>query len=72
MDFKFEVNEGPVDRAVRVVLGAVLALAAYMKFVSPPLDLLFYLLAIVLVITGAIGFCAIYKVFGINTNPKKS
>ena len=56
------INEGTIDRAVRIVVGlAILALA----FVGPrtPLG---YLGAIPLV-TGLIGFCPAYRLFGLNT-----
>jgi len=68
MDFKFEVNEGPVDRAVRAILGLALGAVAYMKLVSTPIDLLLYLAGGLLLITSLTGFCMIYKLLGINTN----
>jgi len=68
MDFKFEVNEGPIDRAVRAILGIALGAAAYMRFVSTPVDIILYLAGGLLLITSLTGFCLIYKLLGINTN----
>lgn len=62
-----EKNEGDMDRAARVVIGVVLVALAYLKFVSAPIDLVLYVVGAVLVLTGITGFCAIYKLFGINT-----
>lgn len=61
---KLPVNEGKVDRGVRISLGVVFLFLA-MSF--PPLASVFILIAIVLVATGALGFCALYKIFKINT-----
>lgn len=66
---KLPVNEGKVDRGVRISLG-VLFLFLAMSF--PPLAIVFIIIALVLLATGALGFCGIYKLFGINTcNIKK-
>jgi len=58
------VNEGTIDRVVRVVLGlGLLALA----FFGPQTPLGY--LGIVPLATGLIGFCPLYKVFGLSTCP---
>ncbi|MBL8536182.1 MAG: DUF2892 domain-containing protein [Hyphomonadaceae bacterium] len=57
-----KTNEGAVDRVLRVIVGAgVLSLA----FVGPQTPWA-YLGAIPL-ITGLVGFCPAYALFGINT-----
>ena len=48
-------NESTADRAMRVVLGIVL------------LSLVF--VGLVPLVTGAIGFCPIYRLFGLSTCP---
>lgn len=59
-------NEGGVDRALRVIAGlAVLSLA----FVGPKTPWAY--LGLVPLLTGAIGFCPLYAVLGINTCPVK-
>ncbi len=55
-------NEGIIDRVVRVALGvAILSL----MFVGP--KTMWGLIGIVPILTGVIGFCPIYKVFGFST-----
>ena len=58
----FAANEGKVDRAVRVVVGLVLL---SLVFVGP--QTLWGLVGLVLIFTGAVGMCPIYKLVGINT-----
>lgn len=57
-----KLNEGTVDRILRVVVGiAVLSLA----FVGPKTPWAY--LGIVPLLTGAIGFCPLYAILGVNT-----
>lgn len=58
----FTRNEGTLDRVVRVVLGlALLSLV----FVGPHTWLGW--LGVVPLLTGIMGFCPAYRLFGINT-----
>ena len=62
-------NEGTVDRIVRVVLGVVLVAAWAFGWLTGTLAIVSGVLGIALVATGAIGFCGVYKLFGISTCP---
>lgn len=58
------INEGMLDRILRVVLGvALLALV----FVGP--QTLWGWVGIVPLVTGLVGFCPLYKIFGLSTCP---
>jgi hypothetical protein len=57
-------NEGTVDRVVRIVLGLVLL---SLIFVGP--HTWFGLLGLVPLVTGAVGFCPLYRVLGLRTCP---
>lgn len=57
-------NEGNVDRILRVVLGLGLL---SLVFVGP--ETMWGLIGLVPLFTGAVGFCPVYKVFGLNTCP---
>jgi len=57
-------NEGTADRVLRVVLGLGLL---SLVFVGP--QTMWGLVGIVPLLTGAVGFCPLYKVFGFNTCP---
>jgi hypothetical protein len=56
------INEGTLDRVVRVVLGLVLVSLA---IVGPQTPLAW--VGIVPLVTGAVGFCPIYRVIGLRT-----
>lgn len=59
-------NEGNIDRAIRVVLGLILV---GLVFIGP--QSVWGWVGIVPLVTGLIGFCPLYKVFGLNTCPLK-
>lgn len=61
-----KANEGGLDRVLRVIVGlAVLSLA----FVGPKTPLGY--IGIVPLLTGIVGFCPAYALFGFNTCPAK-
>jgi hypothetical protein len=63
-------NEGPVDRILRVIVGIALLGGSYL-FATGLLQTVLFILGAALILTGAIGFCGLYALFGINTCPIK-
>ncbi len=62
-----KINEGGVDRAIRVVVGLGLIALAATHVVGA-----WGYIGVVPLITGAIGVCPAYSLLGINTCPMKS
>ncbi|AHI05788.1 putative transmembrane protein [Bdellovibrio bacteriovorus W] len=62
----FEKNEGNLDRTVRIVIGLVLISLAFIGPKNP-----WFLLGFLPLITGLLGRCPAYKIFGVNTCPRK-
>ena len=69
---KIPKNESVIDRLIRVLMGVIFLVIAY-YFFTGFLQVLFYILAAIMLFTALTGFCALYKLFGINTlkNQKK-
>lgn len=59
-------NEGTIDRILRVIAGLVLIALA---FVGPQTPLGW--IGMVPLVTGIIGFCPAYRLFGLRTCPLK-
>jgi hypothetical protein len=55
-------NEGTIDRAARVLLGAVLLVLAFRGQYTP-----WTWIGVVPLLTGLIGWCPLYSVLGIKT-----
>jgi hypothetical protein len=66
MEIPMPKNEGGLDRVLRVIAGlAVLSLA----FVGPKTPWAY--LGLVPLLTGALGYCPLYSLLGLNTCPVK-
>ncbi len=61
-----QANEGKWDRIIRVILGLVLFYVGYATLASP-WNYVAYVLGLISLVTGLIGFCLIYSIFKINT-----
>ena len=61
-----KINEGNLDRALRVVVGLVLIGLAVTGKVG-----LWGYIGVVPLVTGAIGLCPLYSMLGINSCPMK-
>lgn len=61
----FTKNVGSSDRVFRIVVGLVLL---SLVFIGPQTP--WGLVGLVLIVTGFINFCPVYKIFGMNTRSK--
>ncbi len=59
-------NEGFIDRLARLIIAEVFILGAFF-WLGGVLQIVFYVIGIISLITSITGFCALYKVFGIKT-----
>jgi len=65
-----KMNEGTIDRVVRIVLGVVLLYLGIMS-VAGVWGIVLDVLGAVALITGVVGFCPLYKLFGSFSTAKK-
>ena len=63
-------NEGSTDRAIRIIIG-VLAVAVGLFWLTGIAQTISLVIGAVALITGAVGFCGLYALFGISTCPIK-
>ncbi|MGO8740520.1 YgaP family membrane protein [Rhodoblastus sp.] len=59
-----KVNEGTVDRALRVIVGLVLIGLAFTGKVG-----VWGWIGVVPLVTGAVGMCPLYSILGLSTCP---
>ncbi len=62
---------GAVDKAIRVVIAAVIAGLYYTGTISGTLGIVLLVFAGVFVLTSLVSFCPLYTLFGISTCPNK-
>ena len=59
-------NESSTDRILRIVAGIILIFLA--MYSAGIIQIILYIIAAVLLITGITGFCLLYKLLGVKTN----
>lgn len=64
-------NMGNIDRIIRLLIAAVIAVLFFMKIIPGTLGIVLLVLAIVFVLTSLISFCPLYLPFGVSTCKKK-
>lgn len=62
-------NVGKKDATLRYVAAAVLIILSILTNANLGVAIGLYIAALVLIVTGMVGFCGLYKVFGIDTCP---
>lgn len=62
-----KVNEGGVDRAIRIIVGLVLIALTLTGAIGA-----WGWIGVLPLATGLIGFCPVYSLFGFSTCPTKS
>jgi len=64
---QFKTNESTVDRLIRIAVGVALAALALSGAVAAPWLYIVWLVAAIAIVTGVVGFCAIYALLGLST-----
>ena len=64
-------NVGTIDRVIRVVLAIVLGYLYFSGTVTGALGIILLIIGVILLFTGLVGFCALYKPLGISTCKKE-
>lgn len=62
------VNEANWDRIARAILGLALVITAFTGVVPGAWGIVLAVLGLVALVTGAIGFCPLYRLFNFRTN----
>ncbi len=62
-------NESTVDRIIRGIVGIILVIVGAMM--SGWIAIVLMILGVVMLLTGATGFCGLYALLGIHTRKNK-
>ncbi len=61
-------NESTVDRVIRLIIAFVAGAAAFAVGVGSLLGIVLLVVAVIMLVTAAVGFCPLYRLFGLSTN----
>ena len=68
---KLQINESPIDRAIRIVLGIALVAVGVAGLVTAPVLYVTWVVAAVALVTGIVGFCPLYAILRLSTAPAR-
>ncbi len=60
-------NVGNTDKVIRAAIGVVALVAAFLVGITSVAGIVLGVVAVIALVTAAVGFCPLYRVFGINT-----
>ena len=69
---KLVENVATADRAIRLVISVVIVILFATDLIGGPLAAALLSLSAILALTALVGFCPLYKVFGIDGRKKRS
>ena len=64
-------NCGTTDRVARVVVAALIGATYVMGYIQGTMALVLGVIGLVMLVTGAAGYCALYEPMGIDTRENK-
>lgn len=64
-------NMGTIDKSVRILIAAIVALLYFTHVISGTLGIILLIVSAVFVLTSLLGFCPLYMLTGMNTNKKE-
>jgi hypothetical protein len=65
-------NEGTIDRIVRLVIAAAAIVLGVAVGFGSVVGIIAAVVAVIMVVTAAIGFCPLYAVLGVSTCPNRA
>ena len=67
-----KANMGSADKIIRILLAIVVVILYYTDQISGTAAIILLIVAGIFILTSIVGFCPIYKVFGISSHKKES
>jgi len=68
---KLNKNMGTLDRTIRLVIAAVIAILYFIGSLSGLAAIILGILAVIFVLSSLVSFCPLYVPFGLSTRKKE-
>lgn len=66
-----KTNESLADRIIRSIVGVALIVLGLLGVATGAWTYIFYVLGAILLVTGIVGFCPLYRIFNFSTVKNK-
>jgi hypothetical protein len=63
-------NMNGLDRIIRLVIAVAAVIAAFAVGASSVFGIILFVIAAVMLVTAAVGFCPLYRIFGLSTKKR--
>ena len=63
-------NMNGLDRIIRLVIAVAAVIAAFAVGASSVFGIILFVIAAIMLVTAAVGFCPLYRVFGLSTKKR--
>ena len=64
-------NMGIIDRSIRTILAVVVVILYVTGNITGMAAVILGVIAVIFLVTSAVGFCPLYTILGMSTNKKK-
>jgi mannose/fructose/N-acetylgalactosamine-specific phosphotransferase system component IID len=61
-------NESGLDRVIRLAIAVAAVIGAFAAGAGSVLGIVLFVVAAIMLVTAAVGFCPLYRLFGLSTN----
>ena len=61
-------NESTADRVVRLAVAVAATVLAFVVGAGSVVGIVLFVVAAIMLVTAAVGFCPLYRIFGISTS----
>jgi hypothetical protein len=65
-------NMGTLDRVIRIVLAAAVAVLYFAHLLSPVAAIILGVVGVIFLVTGIAGFCPLYLLLGLSSKKKSA
>ncbi len=69
---RFPTNESTIDRVIRIIAGIALVGLNLAGILGGPIAIVAWVVAGILLVTGATGFCPLYALLRVRTNSSEN
>jgi type IV secretory pathway TrbD component len=67
LEVSMNANESTLDRVARLLIAIVAAVVAMSVGSGSVLGIVLWVVAVIMLVTAAVGFCPLYRLFGLST-----
>ncbi|ROL60454.1 DUF2892 domain-containing protein [Bacteroidetes/Chlorobi group bacterium ChocPot_Mid] len=65
-------NMGSIDKIIRIVVALLIIVLFFAKILSGTVAIILLVISLIFILTSIVGFCPLYRIFGLTTCKTKA